>query len=109
MGPGNKRRSRRLRKKIHVGEFRELGFRFEAELKDGLSPEQVDALADALLDEVIEPRRLALGGWADGGFVAYFGRGSATDEDRHALESWMRQRAEYASVTVGPLLDAWYC
>ena len=38
--PSNKQRSRRLRKKMRVGEFQELGFEYELKLKQTLTPEQ---------------------------------------------------------------------
>jgi uncharacterized protein YggL (DUF469 family) len=39
MGLPKKRRSRRLRKKLHVGEFKEMGFEFETELERTMFPE----------------------------------------------------------------------
>jgi len=108
MTPPNKRRSRRLRKKLHVGEFKELGFEFEAELKFELSPDAYDILLDSFLVEIIEPRSLATCGGISGGFIAYFGRGSASEEDRKAVESWLLARPEYKAVSIGPLIDSWY-
>lgn len=108
MTPPNKSRSRRLRKKLHVGEFKELGIEFTADLKGALSPEAEDRLIDAFLVEIIEPRNLALGGSVTGGFIARFGRGSVSEEDRTAIELWLRARPEYQSVQVSPLMDAWH-
>lgn len=104
----NKRRSRRLRKKLHVGEFQEWGFEFEAHLKKSLSPEEESSLVDRFLSEVIEPRSLALGGWITGGFVSSFGRGSASDEDRKAVKNWFSARPEIEAIRVAGLVDAWY-
>ncbi len=108
MTSDNKRRSRRLQKKLHIGEFKELGFEFEAELNAALSSEAENALADAFLSEIVEPRSLAFGGWVSGGFISYYGRGSASEEDRKAIEFWLLARPEYKMVRVGPLRDAWY-
>ena len=44
--PSNKQRSRRLRKKMRVGEFQELGFEYELKLKQPLTPDQEEALMD---------------------------------------------------------------
>jgi uncharacterized protein YggL (DUF469 family) len=108
MPPSNKRRSRRLRKKLHVGEFKELGFEFEVVLKDTVPPGEEEALADLFLAEIVEPRHLAFGGWITGGFISCWGRGSVTEEDREAIRSWLLARAEIGEARVSPLVDAWY-
>lgn len=108
MTPSNKQRSRRLRKKLHVGEFKQYGFHFEAELAPGVGPAAEEALVDVFLEEVVEARNLALGGWATGGFIAHYYAGSATDEDRQAVESWLSKRPEIKSVKFSPLVDAWH-
>ncbi|MEH6388119.1 YggL 50S ribosome-binding family protein [Pseudomonas profundi] len=101
-------RSRRLRKKMRVDEFQELGFNFTATPKQALTDEQADALIDALIEEVISPRGLEFGGWVGGGFVCKAGRGSATEEDRDAVVSWLRQRPEIETAEAEPLVDAWH-
>ena len=55
-----KTRSRRLRKKLHVGEFQQLGFLVEAELAKNADDE---ALVDSFLVQAIAPRNLSFGGW----------------------------------------------
>lgn len=101
-------RSRRLRKKMRVDEFQEMGFNFTATPKESLNDEQADALIDALIGEVISPRGLEFGGWVGGGFVCKSGPGSATDEDREAVVNWLRQRPEIQTAEVEPLVDAWH-
>lgn len=108
MLPGNKNRSRRLQKKLHIGEFKELGFEFEGSFRAPLSPEEEDSLVDLFLSEVIEPNFLAFAGWVNGGYVACYGRGSVTEEQRLLIHSWLTNRPEYLTVQVGPLCDAWY-
>lgn len=103
----NRRRSRRLRKKLHVGEFQEMGFDFKADLKV-TTPEEQELLLDRFLTEVIEPRSLAMAGWITGGFIAYFSRGSASEDDRKAVGDWLSKCTEITGVQVGPLKDAWY-
>ncbi|GBG14955.1 oxygen-dependent coproporphyrinogen-III oxidase [Novimethylophilus kurashikiensis] len=103
-----KQRSRRLRKKLRVDEFQELGFELEVALNQGLTPEGVEALVDAFLAEVIEPRDLAFAGWATGGYVCKFSRGSATEEDRSAAAAWLKARPEVEAVRASELQDAWY-
>jgi uncharacterized protein YggL (DUF469 family) len=108
MTSANKKRSRRLQKKLHLGEFKELGLEFEAELKAALSPEAENALSDSFLTEIVEPRSLAFGGWISGGFISCYGRGSVSEDSRKAIESWLLARPEYKTISVDPLRDAWY-
>jgi uncharacterized protein YggL (DUF469 family) len=44
----------------------------------------------------------------DVGYIARAGRGSVSDDDRIAVEAWLRSRPEFESVLVGQLQDAWY-
>ena len=106
--PSNKQRSRRLRKKMRVGEFQELGFEYELKLKQSLTPEQEEALMDRLLNELILPRNLAASGWVSEGFVMAYLRGSATEDDRQATQAWLAAQPEVAEATVSALKDAWY-
>lgn len=103
---------RRLRKKKRTGEFRELGFEVLADLRDGLSPNEFDAFLDRWFSAV-ERRQLAFGGGGghDGkfeGFVARAGRGSASDEDRATLASFLESDAAVIRHHVRELRDAWY-
>lgn len=101
-------RSRRLRKKLHLDEFKELGFDVEAELKEPLAGTAEEELLIAFVEGVIESRGLIYGGGLQCGYVCKAGGGSATDEDRAAVRDWLQGRAEFASVTVRELSDAWY-
>lgn len=100
-----KQRSRRLRKKLHVGEFQEFGFAFKAELK---ADAREEVFVDALLEEVIEPNNLEFGGWATGGFVTKAVRGTVSEEERQAVLNWLRARPELASARASELVDAWH-
>ncbi len=103
-----KQRSRRLRKKLHVGEFQEIGFQVLISLTPELTEEAGEAFVDALLDEVIEPRDLAYGGWSNGGYVCGFDKPSATESDREAIRNWLAGREEVTAASIGELEDAWY-
>lgn len=103
-----KRRSKRLRKKLHIDEFQEMGFPYATTLKSELSEEASCELLDAFLTEVIESRDLALGGGLTSGYIARAGRGSVSNDDRIAVEAWLCSRSEFESVEVGQLQDAWY-
>ena len=103
-----KQRSRRLRKKLHLGEFQEFGFMVDIELVADVSPEAREAFVEALLVDVIDARCLAYGGGELGGFVCGYEKPSATEEDRAALREWLSARSEVLSADVGELVDAWY-
>jgi uncharacterized protein YggL (DUF469 family) len=86
-------RSRRLRKKLRVDEFQEMGFDISFNFPVGTAEETIDAVVDALIDEVIEPRKLAFAG---SGHLAWEGMictqqlGKCTDEDRSAVQTWLQ-------------------
>lgn len=100
-------RSRRLRKKLRVGEFRELGFNVSFQHRAGLAEAEMDRFWDAFLLEAIESQGLEFGGGTEG-FITVWGRGSATDIHRERVRAWLTARSEIESVSVGPLVDAWH-
>lgn len=57
-----KNRSRRLRKKMHIDEFQELGFSVAWRFPEGTTEEQIDQTVNDLIEEVIEPNKLAFDG-----------------------------------------------
>ena len=63
-------RSRRLRKKLRVDEFQELGFEVQWHFPADTAVEAVDALTDRFIAELIEPRGLAFAG---SGYLAWEG------------------------------------
>ncbi|MBR9786845.1 MAG: DUF469 family protein [Vibrionaceae bacterium] len=102
-------RSRRLRKKLYVDEFKVLGFSFSCQLN--LTKEaECDVLIDDFLS-FIEGRDLVMGGGADltsfDGFVVPERRyDSATEDDRLAVEQWLTAYKVCSKVEVSPLVDA---
>lgn len=102
-------RSRRLRKKLYVEEFKVLGFSFACQLN--LTQEtDCDQLIDNFL-AFIEERGLVMGGGADlksfDGFIVPERRyDSASEEDRLAVEQWLTECSVCSDVHVGPLIDA---
>lgn len=103
-----RKRNRRLRKKLHLGEFQQLGFEVSITLKPDLGIDALDRLLDEFILDAIEKNELAFGGGTDGGFITTWKRGSASEAHRAAVESWLSQRPEVVSITLGPLVDAWY-
>lgn len=101
-------RSRRLRKKLCVDEFQELGFELNLDFKEDLSDEAIDAFLDAFLIEAMDGNKLDYVGGDDYGLVCTAGRGSVSEEQRAAVEAWLKGRSELTRVEVSPLLDAWH-
>ena len=104
----SKRRSPRLLKKLKLGEFKEYGFAFSADFTKDIDMEAQEQLVISLLDDVIQPRKLALGGWIDGGFVTKWKNGSTTEDDKKAVEDWLKSNKALKDIEVGQLVDAWY-
>jgi uncharacterized protein YggL (DUF469 family) len=102
-----RKRSRRLRKKLRVGEFQEFGFDVKVVLANTMTDEQEMAFIDDLIVQVIDPKALVFAGWVRGGFIAPF-KGTATDQDREDVRAWFKSRPEVTEVEVGELRDAWW-
>ena len=103
--------NRRLRKKRHLGEFKEFGFEISLKLRPELTELELDAWLDDLI-EVVEGRNLGLCGGGnleqDYYCIRLRGRAPVTIEDREALEKWLSQDGRLISSQVGALEDAWY-
>lgn len=103
----NKRRSRRLRKKLRIAEFQELGFDYSVVWAQFPSTVQQDEFIDRFLEEVVEARDLRVGGGCTEGAIVGSSK-NPTDLDREAVQSWVRAFPGVVDVKVGPLVDAWY-
>ncbi|GAB6387168.1 YggL 50S ribosome-binding family protein [Stutzerimonas marianensis] len=101
-------RSRRLRKKLCVDEFQELGFEVTLSYQEGLDSKAVDAFLERFLKDAIEANGLGYVGGEDYGFVCLATRGSVSEEQRNQVESWLKGRSELAEFNVSPLMDVWY-
>lgn len=101
-------RSRRLRKKLCVDEFQELGFELEFSYKEGLEAAAIDTFIDQLLDQAIADNGLDYIGTEEFGLVCLAKRGSVEQAQRDAVEGWLQGRDELKSFTVSPLIDVWY-
>lgn len=103
-----RQQSRRLRKKLRLGEFQQLGFEISIILKPNLGIDDLDHFLDEFILDAIEKNELAFGGGTGCGFITTWKRGSATEAHRTIVENWLRRRQEVVSVTLGQLVDAWY-
>ncbi len=100
----------RLRKKLHLGEFQELGFTVSATCPPGWGESERDTAMHGLLDAVAARGLIFGGGDSAQGMDGHIGlatRGSATDEDRDVMLACL-QSLGFAEVVVAPLEDAWY-
>ena len=103
---------KRLRKKLHVGEFQEFGFTVTISFTEGHTDEGLDTFIETFLDEMVDPSGLDFAGSGDPrdftGFLVLATQGSATEAHREAARTWLEKREEVASFEVGELVDAWY-
>ncbi|ALP40167.1 50S ribosome-binding protein YggL [Aeromonas schubertii] len=106
-----KKRSRRLRKKLHLGEFQKFGF----PLTFTFDPQQTDF--DEALDNWLAFAESQAWGFYGGGAIAdhiingylcQFDGGTLTEQDRAASEKWLAAQPWVTSHQVAPLTDAWY-
>jgi hypothetical protein len=101
-------RSRRLRKKLCVDEFQELGFELNLNFKDDLSDEVIDAFLDQFLRDAMTANGLGYVGGDDYGLVCLAARGSVSEEQRAKVEAWLKGRSELVDFSLTPLIDVWY-
>lgn len=105
-----KNRSRRLRKKLYVDEFQELGFDVAWQFNEDTTSEQIDNFINDFFDEVIEPNNLGFAGEGDTlwhGLICTKELGKCTDEHRDIVEKWLLGRGA-KSATVSELYDMWW-
>ena len=103
---------KRLRKKLHLKEFQELGFEITCSFVPNFSDADFDSFIDEFIDEAIERNGLQFGGGGDRkewrGFVALDHRGMVTEAHRTKVSDWLASRTEITEYQVGNLVDAWH-
>ncbi|MDU6925200.1 YggL family protein [Franconibacter helveticus 513] len=105
-----KHRSRRLRKKMHIDEFQELGFSVAWRFPQGTSEEQIDKIVDDFINEVIAPNGLAFDG---SGYLAWEGLvckeqiGKCTEEDQALVRKWLEEK-QLEEIRLSDLFDVWW-
>ena len=105
-----KNRNRRLRKKLRVDEFQELGFDVAWKLPDAYESDQIDNFIDEFFSDVIEPNGLGFGGeggiiWH--GLVCTQKLGKCNEEHRSSVEKWL-ESSDATAVSVSELYDVWW-
>jgi uncharacterized protein len=94
-------RSRRLRKKLKLGEFMVLSFGISIDLAADMAPERIHAFWNAWIEDAIEANGLLYGGLNTG--VATAELGNSSDLQRQQLGDWLKARPEVARFKIGPL------
>lgn len=103
-----KNRSRRLRKKLCVDEFQELGFEVQITYPESLEDAAIEDFFSDFVVEAVEANGLGLLGGPDYALICLGKRGSVSAEQRAAVEAWLKGRSEPETVEVSELQDAWY-
>lgn len=103
-------RSRRLRKKMHIDEFQEIGFSVGWRFPEGASDAEIDQTVDAFIDEVIEPNGLAYDGsgnlvWE--GVICTQHIGKCTEEHQALVRQWLEAR-QLQDIKLSDLFDVWW-
>ncbi|MCE9967497.1 YggL family protein [Aeromonas salmonicida] len=106
-----KSRTRRLRKKLRVGEFQELGFsisfRFDSQLHT------LDQALDHWI-EFVESQGWGFGGGGGegsdilSGYLASFERGTLWEVDRERARQWLDSQPGFTCTQCAELSDAWH-
>ena len=105
-----KNRNRRLRKKLRVDEYQELGFDLAWKLPDDTNNEGIDNFIVKFFNDIIEPNSLGFGGEGDvlwHGIICTQKIGKCTDEHRSMVEKWLNDNGATA-VSVSELYDVWW-
>lgn len=105
-----KNRTRRLRKKLRVDEFQELGFDVAWQLPSDFDDQAIDGFIEKFFAEVIQPNGLGFGGEGDTlwhGLICTQKLGKCTDKNRKAVETWLADNGA-SSVAVSELYDVWW-
>ena len=99
---------KRLRKKLHRGEFTEYG----CCCKVGYDVDfDTEAFLDATVDHLESKGLYISGGVGPTGadFFVHSHEGSLREEQREELKTWFEACSGVSSVAVGPLIDVWAC
>lgn len=103
---------KRLRKKLHKGEFRELGFSFDAKFKTDTEMQVVEEWLQELAHLLNEHSLEMGGGWNSkvcGGFITRERGRRDPRKNGKSVREWFDEHGQnLESISVGELKDAWY-
>jgi uncharacterized protein YggL (DUF469 family) len=98
---------KRLRKKLRLQEFQEMGFHVNFELTSYESLGRTDAFIDNII-AFSEANNLFVAGGVNFFYVTAGPRRSVTEEQRQQFADWLSQQQAVTDLQVLPLSDAWY-
>jgi uncharacterized protein YggL (DUF469 family) len=104
--------NKRLRKKFHKGEFKELGFEVKFRFTHQLNEAEEDAFFKVFISEAVEGNNLGFCGGGDMEWEGFLSSGKnhglVTEEHRQAIIEWLGNFPLISEYEVGPLKDVWY-
>lgn len=106
----NAKRNARIRKKLRVDEFKELGFEVTWKFPKGTDDAKIDVIIDGLINDVIEVNGLGFAGGGDiewEGLVCTQKLGQCTDEQRAAVKAYLESHS-LENIEVTELFDLWW-
>ncbi|WP_032115529.1 YggL family protein [Candidatus Arsenophonus nilaparvatae] len=106
----SKQRSRRLRKKLHIDEFQEVGFSVNWSFPAKTPIDKIDSMVDTFIIELIQPNGLAMdaSGYLDWeGLICMEKTGKCTEEHRKLVDEWLKNHGMKKVVT-SELFDIWW-
>jgi len=105
----NVKRSRRLRKKLYVNEYRVYGFEVSLSFKE-MDESALDPFLDEMVDFVGSRNLMIAGGGGIDVFDAFVSSsdryGSTSEEDRRVFSNWLKEKSLIKNVELGDLVDA---
>lgn len=105
------RHNRRQRKKLHIGEFQEMGFSAAARFLPDTSPAQREAVLDEFIAFIEENGMLAAVSTStdfDAFIISDAPRGSTTEDQRAAVHAWLSKQECVTDTVVDEMVDAWH-
>ncbi|AWX14204.1 hypothetical protein CEP49_06400 [Mergibacter septicus] len=102
--------NRRQRKKMHLGEFQELGFLVNWQFAEGTDVNTIDQVVDRFIGEVIKPNGLAYEGsgylhWE--GLVCLEKVGKCDESHRELVKNWLENNG-IQQIEISQLFDIWW-
>ena len=88
-----------------------MGFQVQFRLPPNLDQSGQLEFWDAFIDHAVEANGLMCGGLCGTSwdvFITLDRRGSATDDHRRKIDSWLQDHPLVSDARIGPLVDAWY-
>lgn len=98
-----KKRNKRSRKKLHLGEFAELGFAVSFQFINTLQECEITKFLNLFITSAIESNDLIHGGGIGNtfyGFITLEKRGSVTKEQRQKVKSWLESSGNLTNIEV---------